>query len=102
MPIEFWNDPRYKPNTKLGEIFWHDFLANAKLLHAFHTAQMPRRKNFTTHEEWELAMRKWAKGMPTIYSVFNKIRQDMGELPYSKAFIDKIDEQVEKEYRKTK
>jgi len=84
-----WNKRNYKPETKIHEAFWHDFLSAAKCLMILDT-NMPER---------EKKIRNWIE--PDIYAVFDKIRQDYhNELPYSKRFIDEIDRSIEREVAK--
>lgn len=83
----YWNSPFYKPVTKICEEAWDEFMATAKMLLILDTNSSKERKALPQYRE------------PDVYAVFNKLRQDIhNELPYSKKFIGKIDESVEKEY----
>ena len=84
-----WNKPKYKPETKICDLFWEDFI---------HVATILRRidKNMTAREK---QIRNWQE--PDIYAVFDKMRQDyFDELPYNMNRLREIDRSIEREVAK--
>lgn len=80
-----WNKPKYKPTTKISDIFWHDFISAAKMLTVIDTNMRPSEKK----------IRNWRE--PDIYAVFDKLRQDYhNELPYSAKVIAEYDRSIER------
>lgn len=85
----FWNSPFYKPQNKLCEESWDEFLHTAKMLLILDSNRTREEKDSPEYRE------------PDVYAVFNKMRQDIhNELPYSKGFITDIDKSVEREFQK--
>lgn len=86
-----WNSPKYKPENKICDEFWHDFISAAKLLLILDNG-MPKR---------EKEIRGWKE--PTVYSVFDKLRQDyFDELPFNErtTLIQEIDRSIERDVKK--
>jgi len=84
-----WNNIRYKPESRISDEFWHEFMSAAKMLLIL---------DYNMSDE-EKRIRNWVE--PDIYAVFDKLRQDYhDELPYNKRFIDEIDRSIEREVRK--
>ena len=87
--MDYWNSPKYKPRTKICEDAWDIFLHTAKILHMMDKKMSAKEK----------AACNWRE--PDIYSVFNKLRQDLhDELPYNPKFVGPMDEQIEREYNR--
>ena len=88
-----WDSSKYKPRNRICDDAWYEFLRAAKLLIILYDNQEIINKKYISHGKKPLRLSE-----PTIYSVFNKMRQDLGELPYSSNFISEIDKSVEKEF----
>ena len=87
----FWNSPFYKPQNKICEEAWDEFMHTARMLLILDTNRTKEERERSDFREID------------VYAVFNKMRQDIhNELPYSKGFIDEIDKSVEREYQKEK
>lgn len=85
----FWNSPFYKPQNKLCDESWDEFLHAAKMLLILDTNKSKEDKAKPGYRE------------PDVYAVFNKLRQDIhNELPYSRNFLAPIDKSVEREIRR--
>lgn len=86
-----WDSPFYKPQNKICEESWDEFMHIAKILLILDANRSKEEKSRPEYRE------------PDIYAVFNKMRQDIhNELPYSKGFITSIDKSVEREFKKEK
>lgn len=84
-----WNSPFYKPQTKIHEVAWDEFMQAAKILLILDANKTKEEKAQPDYRE------------PDIYAVFNKLRQDIhNELPYSKSFIERVDKSIEREFKK--
>lgn len=84
-----WNSPFYKPKNKICEEAWDEFMHAAKMLLILDTNKSKEEKSHPDYRE------------PDVYAVFNKLRQDIhDELPYNKAFIERIDKSIEREFKK--
>jgi hypothetical protein len=84
-----WDSPFYKPQNKICEEAWDEFLHAAKMLLILDYHKSKEDKAKPDYRE------------PDIYAVFNKLRQDIhNELPYSKSFIEGIDRSIEREFKR--
>lgn len=86
-----WDSPFYKPQNKICDEAWDEFMHAAKMLLILDTNKSREEKASPNYRE------------PDVYAVFNKLRQDLhNELPYTKAFIERIDKSVAREFQKEK